>query len=119
MEIETLGEACKVWESLELKLPESPLDDCIFPNANKLLEIKNNLYIGVVLVHYDGVVDGCYPFVDLEHAKDCYGKQRGLVKEYYGLSDADAREYLFGREDCLEFSHHQVEVIWFTKNKTK
>lgn len=34
------GEALNIWKQNGLKLPELPLDECIFPNAQKLLQIE-------------------------------------------------------------------------------
>ena len=40
MSVKTYGEALEIWKRNKLILPQMPLDDCIFPNANRLLEIE-------------------------------------------------------------------------------
>ena len=34
------GEVLNIWKQNGLKLPELPLDECIFPNAERLLKIE-------------------------------------------------------------------------------
>lgn len=41
--IKTYEEALKIWREFGLKVPQLPLDECIFYNAERLLEIKNSL----------------------------------------------------------------------------
>ena len=42
--IKTYKEALKIWREFGLKLPELPLDKCIFYNAERLLVIKNKIF---------------------------------------------------------------------------
>jgi hypothetical protein len=38
--IKTYKEATEIWKEFGLKLPQLPLDECIFYNAERLLKIK-------------------------------------------------------------------------------
>jgi len=69
------SEALEIWKRNGLKPPEKPLDECIFPNANRLLEIEQ--------INAD-LLEACFTakcfFEDMQ--KDCLNRKGNRPQDF-------------------------------------